>query len=125
MIGICGYEKDSDALVMVELRKNKGREIVIQSKLEDMFEDYLKNDIIEILDEMKIDNVKVVLKDYGALDFVVKARTKTAIKRALKGTERDYRHLSGSDTCKGGRSEERRVGKECLRLCRSRWSPYH
>ena len=25
----------------------------------------------------------------------------------------------------GDRSEERRVGKECLRLCRSRWSPYH
>ena len=23
------------------------------------------------------------------------------------------------------RSEERREGKECLRLCRSRWSPYH
>ena len=26
---------------------------------------------------------------------------------------------------KAVRSEERRVGKECLRLCRSRWSPYH
>ena len=26
---------------------------------------------------------------------------------------------------KKARSEERRVGKECLRLCRSRWSPYH
>ena len=24
-----------------------------------------------------------------------------------------------------GRSEERRVGKECRLLCRSRWSPYH
>src|SRR5216110_679343 len=24
-----------------------------------------------------------------------------------------------------GRSEERRVGKECVSLCRSRWSPYH
>src|SRR3546814_17375349 len=23
------------------------------------------------------------------------------------------------------RSEERRVGKECVRTCRSRWSPYH
>ena len=23
------------------------------------------------------------------------------------------------------RSEERRVGKECQGLCRSRWSPYH
>ena len=29
-------------------------------------------------------------------------------------------------TCpSAARSEERRVGKECLRLCRSRWSPYH
>ena len=24
-----------------------------------------------------------------------------------------------------GRSEERRVGKECRDGCRSRWSPYH
>ena len=24
-----------------------------------------------------------------------------------------------------GRSEERRVGKECTSVCRSRWSPYH
>src|SRR3546814_18534201 len=26
---------------------------------------------------------------------------------------------------KASRSEERRVGKECVRTCRSRWSPYH
>ena len=26
---------------------------------------------------------------------------------------------------RAGRSEERRVGKECRLLCRSRWSPYH
>src|SRR3546814_7473220 len=29
------------------------------------------------------------------------------------------RHLRGM------RSEERRVGKECVSTCRSRWSPYH
>src|SRR3546814_17525842 len=29
------------------------------------------------------------------------------------------------DTLKPGRSEERRVGKECVSTCRSRWSPYH
>ena len=29
------------------------------------------------------------------------------------------------DVSHQSRSEERRVGKECLRLCRSRWSPYH
>ena len=31
-------------------------------------------------------------------------------------------HQKGRDT---RRSEERRVGKECVSLCRSRWSPYH
>ena len=32
---------------------------------------------------------------------------------------------AGRDPEPRSRSEERRVGKECLRLCRSRWSPYH
>src|SRR3546814_5800710 len=27
--------------------------------------------------------------------------------------------------CVEARSEERRVGKECVSTCRSRWSPYH
>src|SRR3546814_9571974 len=27
--------------------------------------------------------------------------------------------------CVVARSEERRVGKECVSTCRSRWSPYH
>src|SRR3546814_20163038 len=29
------------------------------------------------------------------------------------------------DTVANIRSEERRVGKECVSTCRSRWSPYH
>ena len=29
------------------------------------------------------------------------------------------------DLVQDTRSEERRVGKECLDTCRSRWSPYH
>src|SRR3546814_19530698 len=28
-------------------------------------------------------------------------------------------------TLRYSRSEERRVGKECVSTCRSRWSPYH
>ena len=32
---------------------------------------------------------------------------------------------AGRKRIRAARSEERRVGKECLRLCRSRWSPYH
>src|SRR3546814_12321407 len=42
---------------------------------------------------------------------------------------RDGRRRTDHQRCRaaraGGRSEERRVGKECVRTCRSRWSPYH
>src|SRR3546814_10788894 len=33
--------------------------------------------------------------------------------------------LSLTETLNPDRSEERRVGKECVSTCRSRWSPYH
>src|SRR3546814_12657530 len=32
---------------------------------------------------------------------------------------------SGEELNYAARSEERRVGKECVSTCRSRWSPYH
>src|SRR3546814_20076380 len=32
---------------------------------------------------------------------------------------------AGTDERTRRRSEERRVGKECVSTCRSRWSPYH
>src|SRR3546814_6878174 len=34
-------------------------------------------------------------------------------------------YLNGEDWVALYRSEERRVGKECVSTCRSRWSPYH
>ena len=36
-----------------------------------------------------------------------------------------WRSAVAAGTLPRGRSEERRVGKECLAVCRSRWSPYH
>src|SRR3546814_11673020 len=33
--------------------------------------------------------------------------------------------IEGTSRAGGARSEERRVGKECVSTCRSRWSPYH
>ena len=43
----------------------------------------------------------------------------------IKKTDNKGNNLQGIEFKITGRSEERRVGKECLRLCRSRWSPYH
>src|SRR3546814_4951283 len=36
-----------------------------------------------------------------------------------------FRHPTRRERRRSRRSEERRVGKECVSTCRSRWSPYH
>src|SRR3546814_2744159 len=43
---------------------------------------------------------------------------------AGKGPERE-RRMAGGGYFVSRRSEERRVGKECVSSCSSRWSPYH
>ena len=54
-------------------------------------------------------------------------RTKDGVK-----ARNDLRLFGIREELQGGRSdddddrsEERRVGKECASMCRSRWSPYH
>src|SRR3546814_12044325 len=37
----------------------------------------------------------------------------------------DVEILPGVDSWELSRSEERRLGKECVSTCRSRWEPYH
>ena len=48
---------------------------------------------------------------------------------ALNGTEgltqKQIKKATKLKADKDFRSEERRVGKECVSTCRSRWSPYH
>src|SRR3546814_18569743 len=55
-------------------------------------------------------------------------RGKTVEQSCCSGDEhdRDQRQRQGkAEDCKGDRSEARRVGKECVSTCRSRWPPYH
>ena len=44
---------------------------------------------------------------------------------AMLGIELDIHHAELSNDAQPHRSEERRVGKECRRECRSRWTPEH
>ena len=52
-------------------------------------------------------------------------------RRGVDGVLRQQMHQPRLDVGRVGprravdRSEERRVGKECASMCRSRWSPYH
>src|SRR3546814_4226040 len=54
----------------------------------------------------------------GALDLWRRSRDPEGHHRKRPGSRR-MMYLTA------GRSEERRVGKECVSTCRSRWSPYH
>src|SRR3546814_10782930 len=78
-------------------------------------------------------HVDGVLSASLAPERVDEALARTAIGYARKLAEAmDYVGVFALELfCKDGqllaneRSEERRVGKECGRTCRSRWSPYH
>src|SRR3546814_14557926 len=53
----------------------------------------------------------------------------TTLAAARAARDNDMKVIMGApNLLRGGshsRSEERRVGKECVSTCRSRWSPYH
>src|SRR3546814_18498551 len=61
----------------------------------------------------------------GAAFFTTGAKDSIASPR-LAGTWRTVSCAeAGAEVPTARRSEERRVGKECVSTCRSRWSPYH
>ena len=80
------------------------------------------------------------LAEDGAREIAQRSRGTPRIAGRLLRRVRDFSLVSGKAAdramvngaltrlevdAKGLRSEERRVGKECVQPCRSRWSPYH
>jgi len=84
--GICGNERDSDVLVTVDL-DHRGVHVVLESKLKKMFGASMEKAVREALTELAVENAAVTVKDFGALDFAIRARVKTAVKRARRGGE--------------------------------------
>src|SRR3546814_15227206 len=64
--------------------------------------------------------VEVERGDYRFADVGKKARVGAALLLVLA-----HGHPHEAAKAEVIRSAERRVGKECVRTCRSRWSPYH
>src|SRR3546814_1338336 len=56
----------------------------------------------------------------GQIEFVGDIYSK-----AIEQTRLTERQIEAVKNAIARRSEERRVGKECVSTCRSRWSPYH
>src|SRR3546814_19165457 len=85
---------------------------------------YYKRDDTQFMQEQRLHAKLYNEAGYGnALDYFKKEIYRKKIER--KNLNEVGREMFMRDGTKKSRSEERRVGKECVSTCRSRWSPYH
>ena len=77
--GTAGSKESNDCYVTVEEAENT--KIIIDSIVGAFFYDQIKQTIEDTLKELQTKNVKVIVEDKGALDYTIKSRVISAIKR--------------------------------------------
>ena len=82
MTGHAGFDKPQDCSVTVTLRDAGG----VESKQEKLFGGAIRSCAESCLEELGVENALVEIQDYGCLDFAIRARLKTAVRRA-RGAE--------------------------------------
>lgn len=88
-VGNKGEGIRSDCAVSLEITKEGGLHITLNSKVSTLFGNEIKNKAKTLLNHFGIDNANVVIDDSGALDFVLAARLEAAIKK-LVDTDKEY-----------------------------------
>ena len=78
-----GTMESNDIYIMVKPNENKGLDIKIDSIVIKQFGKQIEKVILETLEQLNIKNVILVASDRGALDYTIKSRIETAIKRAI------------------------------------------
>ena len=81
-IGIAGTVESSDISIIIEPTNKSGIEISLQSAVMKQFGRQIKGVIEETLKSKGVENAIVRAVDKGAVDFVIKSRTLTALYRS-------------------------------------------
>ncbi len=79
MISMAGSVESCDCLIT--LFDDKSNCIDLRSDMIKQYGQQIKVLILELLETYEIKNVRVVIEDKGALDYTIKARMITALKR--------------------------------------------
>jgi citrate lyase subunit gamma (acyl carrier protein) len=79
MVGTAGTKESNDCFVTVKPAEK--RKIVINSIVGAFFYDQIMETVINALDELKADEVEVIIEDKGALDYTIRSRVISAVKR--------------------------------------------
>lgn len=81
-IGEAGFEKPQDCRIIVRMKDEDGLNITLHSKQEKMFGSAIRESVVEEAERLGVKNADIEVFDYSSLDFVIRARIKTAVKRA-------------------------------------------
>ena len=79
---MAGTMEPSDVMVKVEPADDLT--IDLESNVAKQFGASIKATVLEVAKKMAITGATIKLVDHGALDFTIRARLETALKRALK-----------------------------------------
>jgi citrate lyase subunit gamma (acyl carrier protein) len=78
-----GTLESSDALVLVEpVAAGSGRQIELESNVMLQYGSRIRQQVSATLDRLSVADVRILVKDKGALDATVQARVETAIRRS-------------------------------------------
>ncbi|MGD9568875.1 MAG: citrate lyase acyl carrier protein [Sedimentibacter sp.] len=76
-----GTLESSDIYVLVEPNE-KGIELELESIVLNQFGEEIEKTVREVLNDFNVQNIKIQLKDRGAVECAIRARVETALKRA-------------------------------------------
>ena len=78
-----GTLESSDALVLVEpVAEGTGRQIELESNVMLQYGRRIRQQIALTLDRLDVADVRILIKDKGALDATMRARVETALRRS-------------------------------------------
>lgn len=63
--------------------KGSGVQLDIESKVMSLFGPQIRESVLEEIEKYSLTDVKISVRDQGALDYAIKARVRTAIERAI------------------------------------------
>ena len=83
-----GRDEKGDIVVCLSPGKeNSGIQIEIESTVKSLFGDQIRASALAMVEGCNLRDLKISIRDQGALDYAIRARVQTAIERALKEGE--------------------------------------
>jgi citrate lyase subunit beta/citryl-CoA lyase len=85
-----GENVRSDCYFELEIKNSGGIKLKMQSKVEAMYGESIKKQVLDMCSFFGIKNASVFLEDYGALPFTLAARFELAVKRIFPENKKEY-----------------------------------